>query len=255
MILVSWAVSFGMPSKPPDSWCTDMESTRKQLPAGKLLCVSVVGTVCECWSIDDLADDYARCASWAVESSADCIETNFSCPNVSTCDGQLYQQTKDAALVADQVRQVIGTVPYFVKLGHLASRDHVMELTASLAGSVDVWAMTDSVAATVTGANGKLLFDGAPRGICGDGIHQASIEQVGLASEVAREQNARILLVGVGGTSTAEHVQQYQAAGANAIHVASAAMVNPSVVLRCDDNGMLVAEVGDLIIETCFICV
>ena len=40
--------------------------------------------------------DYAQCARWAVESGADCVEANFSCPNVATCDGQLYQDARQA---------------------------------------------------------------------------------------------------------------------------------------------------------------
>ena len=110
----SWAVSFGMPSKTPDVWRDDVQQTRDQLPSGKLLSVSVVGTVQEGWTIDQLADDYARCARWAVEAGADAVETNFSCPNVATCDGQLYTQPQDAALVAQRVREAIGRVPLIV---------------------------------------------------------------------------------------------------------------------------------------------
>jgi dihydroorotate dehydrogenase (NAD+) catalytic subunit len=69
-MLGSWAVSFGMPSAAPDVWRRDIEWTRKQLPAGKLLNVSVVGTYQTGWTIDDLAEDYAKCARWAVESGA-----------------------------------------------------------------------------------------------------------------------------------------------------------------------------------------
>jgi dihydroorotate dehydrogenase (NAD+) catalytic subunit len=87
----SWAVSFGMPSKSPEVWRPDIECTKDKLPSGKVLVVSAVGTIQPEWTIDDLADDYARCARWAVEAGADGVETNFSCPNVSTCDGQLYQ--------------------------------------------------------------------------------------------------------------------------------------------------------------------
>src|SRR5690606_7228819 len=75
----SWAVSFGMPSMAPDVWRKDIESTRNKLAAEKLLSVSVVGTVQDGWSLDDLAADYAQCAKWAVDSGADAIETNFSC--------------------------------------------------------------------------------------------------------------------------------------------------------------------------------
>ena len=55
----SWAVSFGMPSKDPATWRSDIESTRNQLPHDKILSVSVVGTMQPDWSIDDLARDYA----------------------------------------------------------------------------------------------------------------------------------------------------------------------------------------------------
>ena len=89
MLFRSLAVSFGMPSMPPDAWRADVEDTRKLLAAEKLLSVSVVGTVQPGWSTDDLAADYAQCARWAVDAGADAIEMNFSCPNVATCDGQL----------------------------------------------------------------------------------------------------------------------------------------------------------------------
>jgi dihydroorotate dehydrogenase (NAD+) catalytic subunit len=70
----SWAVSFGMPSTSPEIWRADIEWTRDQLPAGKVLSVSVVGSVQPDWSLDDLADDYAQCAKWAVESGADSLK-------------------------------------------------------------------------------------------------------------------------------------------------------------------------------------
>ena len=107
----SWAVSFGMPSQQPDSWRGDVERTRGALPAEKLLNVSVVATIQDGWTIEDTAADYARCAGWAVQAGADCVETNFSCPNVSTPDGQLSQVPADAAAVAARVREQIGRVP------------------------------------------------------------------------------------------------------------------------------------------------
>src|SRR3954452_765690 len=81
------------------NWRRDIERTREKLPRGKLLNVSVVGTFQHGWSLDDLANDYARCAYWAVDSGADSIETNLSCPNVTTRDGQLYQNPDDAGVV------------------------------------------------------------------------------------------------------------------------------------------------------------
>jgi dihydroorotate dehydrogenase len=228
----SWAVSFGMPSKSPNVWRADVEWTRAQLPRGKILSVSVVGTVPDGASIEQLADDYAKCAKWAVDSGADCIETNFSCPNVTTCDGQLFQQPRDAGVVAERVRAAIGKVPYIVKIGHLASRSDGADLLAALAPHVNALAMTNSVAATVTDARGLQMFDGHPRGICGDAVREASVEQTGIYAQLVQETGADIELIGVGGASTAEHVRQYLAAGARAVHIASAAMVNPAVGLE-----------------------
>jgi dihydroorotate dehydrogenase (NAD+) catalytic subunit len=228
----SWAVSYGMPSQAPEVWRADIASTRKRLPAGKVLAVSVVGTVQPDWSLDDLAADYAQCAAWAVESGADCVETNFSCPNVSTCDGQLYQQPQDAAVVAARVRGTIGRVPYIVKVGRLASRTEAAALLEAVTPHVDALSMTNSIAATVRSTDGRLLFDGQPRGICGDATREASLAQTRMMAELISQLGHRTQLIGVGGISSAEHVVAYLAAGAHAVQIATAAMVDPGLALR-----------------------
>jgi dihydroorotate dehydrogenase len=228
----SWAVSYGMPSKSPDVWRRDVAATRRRLPAGKLLSVSVVGTVQDGWTIDDLADDYAQCAAWAVESGTDCIETNFSCPNVSTCDGQLYQQPADAARVAERVRARIGRVPLILKIGKLNSRDEAEALLNAVAPHADALAMTNSIATSVRSQDGAgLLFDGQKRGICGDATREASVAQTRLVRGILRERGLKLKLIGVGGASTAAHVREYLTAGASAVHIATAAMVDPGVAL------------------------
>jgi dihydroorotate dehydrogenase len=228
----SWAVSYGMPSKSPDVWRRDIEATRRRLPNGKVLSVSVVGTVQEGWSIADLADDYAQCAEWAVESGADCIETNFSCPNVSTCDGQLYQQPADAALVAERVRARIGRVPYILKIGKLDGREEAAALLDAVAPHVDALAMTNSIATTIRALDGgELLFVGQKRGICGDATREASIAQTRLVRGLIAERGLALELIGVGGASTAAHVREYLDAGASSVHIATAAMVDPGIAL------------------------
>ena len=229
----SWAVSFGMPSMSPDVWRRDIEWTRRELPLGKLLSVSVVGTVQPGWTIDDLAEDYAQCAKWALESGATCIETNFSCPNVSTCDGQLYQQPESARVVAERVRAAIGGVtPYIVKIGHLSEEAEAAALLDALAPHADALAMTNSVATRVRTADGEFLFDGQRRGICGDATREASLAQTRLFARLIADRGLPLRLIGVGGASTAEHVREYLEAGAEAVHIATAAMVDPWVGMR-----------------------
>lgn len=225
----SWAVSFGMPSMSPDIWRDDIEWTRSRLPSSKVLVVSVVGTVRPEWSLTDLAQDYARCAVWAAQAGADAIEMNFSCPNVSTCDGQLYQTPADAALVANEVRQAIGCLPLLVKIGHVPRDEDAERLIESLSGVVDGLVMTNTLATTVITEDGRSLFDGQRRGICGRATLAASLEQTRLFGDLVRRRGDRLTLVGVGGASTAADVLNYLAAGANSVHLATAAMLNPTV--------------------------
>jgi dihydroorotate dehydrogenase (NAD+) catalytic subunit len=225
----SWAVSFGMPSMPPDIWRADVEWTRARLPKEKLLSVSVVATAEPDWSLDDLADDFARCARWAVESGADCVETNFSCPNVSTCDGQLYQQPAAAAVVAQCVRDAIGKTPYVIKVGFVPDEPLIEQLLDAIAPVADALAMTNCIAAKVHRSDGTPLFDGQGRGIGGDAIREASVAQVRRFANIIRQRGHRARVIGVGGIASANHVQQYLDYGAEAVHLATAIMVNPLI--------------------------
>jgi len=227
----SWAVSYGMPSKEPAAWRADVEATRGRLDKEKLLSVSVVATVQDGWTIDELAADYAKCARWAVESGADVVETNFSCPNVSTCDGQLFQQPTDARRVAETVRAAIGNTPYAAKIGHVPTAEAAVELLDAIGPSIDALAMTNSVATQVRNGN-ALVFDGQRRGICGAAIRDASIQQTQLFTRLIRERACDIQVIGVGGIQNADDVTAYLAAGAKACHIATAAMVDPLLAVR-----------------------
>jgi len=228
----SWAVSYGMPSREPASWREDIRRTRDLLPPGKLLNVSVVGSVLPDWTIEDLAEDYARCAEWAVESGADTVEANFSCPNVSTCDGQLYQQPGDCQVVVRAIRQAIGETPFIAKVGRIMNQADAEELLAATHADLDAVAMTNSIACTVARDDGSLLFDGERRGICGGATLTASIDQTRMVAGIVRASQLDLQLIGVGGVSSQEDVQAYLAAGAHAVHIATAAMVNPELGLE-----------------------
>jgi dihydroorotate dehydrogenase len=225
----SWAVSFGMPSRSPDVWRPDVTATRRALPRGKVLSVSVVATPQPEWTADELADDYARCARWAVESGADCVEANFSCPNVASCDGQLYQRPDLAATVAERLRQAVDPAPLLIKIGHVADKPLAAELIAALEPHVQALVMVNCIAATVVGADGRPRFGGDRRGIAGAAIREACVEQVRLFANIVRERQSPLRLVGVGGIGTAEHVGDFLRAGAHSVQLATAAMRDPGV--------------------------
>ncbi len=223
----SWAVSFGMPSMPPDVWRADVEWTRGRLAKDKLLSVSVVATPEPEWSLDELAADFARCARWAVESGADCVETNFSCPNVASADGQLYQQPEAAAVVAERVRAAIGPASFLIKIGLVRDRELAERLVHALAPHANALAMTNCISAKVSDPGGRFYFDGQPRGIGGEAIRDASVRQVQMFSDLIRKAGYGTRVIGVGGIFTGEHVRQYLGAGAEAVHLATAIMLDP----------------------------
>jgi dihydroorotate dehydrogenase (NAD+) catalytic subunit len=228
----SWAVSFGMPSMSPEVWQADVERTRCLLAKDKLLSVSVVGSPEADWTIDQLADDFALCARWAIESGADIVETNFSCPNVASADGQLYQEPRAATLVAQRVRQSIGKTPYVIKVGFFDDSLPCGELLDAVAPFADALAMTNCIAASVEGAGGAPLFDGQPRGIGGEAIRAASVEQVRSFASLAQQRSLTTKIIGVGGISSAADIKEYLDAGAEAIQIATAAMIDPLVGVR-----------------------
>jgi dihydroorotate dehydrogenase (NAD+) catalytic subunit len=88
--------------------------------------------------------------------------------------------------------------------------------------------MTNCIAAKVH-RDGHPMFDGELRGIGGHAIRNASIEQMGMFAKLIRDRRQSLQLIGVGGVSAAEHVKQYLDAGAAAVHLATAPMLDPCV--------------------------
>ena len=96
--------------------------------------------------------------------------------------------------------------------------------------------MTNSVATTVRCPDGSQLFDGQARGICGAATLEASLEQTRVFAELVERVGYSLSLIGVGGAAICTDVQNYLAAGASAVHIATAAMVDPLVAIRIRED-------------------
>ncbi len=130
-------------------------------------------------------------------------------------------------VVAAAIRDAIGTTPLLLKIGFLEDQKAAAALVEAVAPYVTGLAMTNCIQATVREADGTFAFDGQPRGIGGRAIRDASIGQVRRFRELAPE----LFLVGVGGVASGDDVGKYLAAGADAVHVATAAMTAPEMAL------------------------
>ncbi|MEC8553816.1 MAG: hypothetical protein VXZ82_02300 [Planctomycetota bacterium] len=234
----SWAISFGMPSMAPEVWRNDLEWTREQLPEGKILSVSVVATAEPDWTLEQVADDYAQCARWAAESGAECVELNFSCPNVASVDGQLDRDPASARQILEHVRSLIPETKLLIKVGFIDEPQQALELLSATTGLLDGIATTNCLACSVQANPGELseisglLFGGEKRGIGGAAIRYAAVDQVALLRSCIDELQLPISVIGVGGVSTREHVKASLEAGAESVQLATAAMLDPLVGLR-----------------------
>ena len=228
----SWAISFGMPSKAPETWQADVAATKASIEAGKLLSVSVVASPKPEWTLKDLANDFAGCIRLAVEAGADCVEANFSCPNVNTADGQLFQQPNSAGVIARAMSDENQDRPLLLKIGHITDPSLALQLLTEVSPFVDALVMVNGVSATIVDEDGASMFDGQRRGIGGKAIRDAALRQIQLFDHLIKKHQFNVRIIGVGGISTLDDVNQFLEAGAHSVQLATAAMLDPGVGLR-----------------------
>jgi dihydroorotate dehydrogenase len=228
---ISLAVSFGMPSTAPEVWQEDISKSKAALRPGQLLVVSVVGTRDQGQGIDQLADDFALCAKLAVESGADVIETNYSCPNVPGPEGRLFCQPEEASLIARRVRERMGDVPLLVKIGTLTEPSLIRELLVKLSPFVDGITLTNGMVRRVVKSDGKTaVFPRRPSaGVVGACIRDVAQETIARFRRIALENDIFLTWLAVGGVASPEDVEDFYLIGADAVLCGTSAMFIPEL--------------------------
>lgn len=224
----TWAVCFGMPSKSPEEWRPDVERAKRSMQPGQLLNVSVVGTPMEGCDLQTLAKDYAQCAGWARDSGADLIEANFSCPNVCSAEGQIYHDLEATRTIAGEIRNAIGRTPLLIKAGYIRDPEKLADFLTCLSGFADCVVMVNAIQRRVLTDDGTPAFGQFERvGILGHAIHDDCVRMVAQAVQIQRERKLPIAIAGVGGVANATQAKDFLDAGAQAVFLGSAPMVQP----------------------------
>ena len=167
-------------------------------------------------------EDFAFCAEKAESCpDIDILEVNVSCPNVHGGGMALGTDPEVAAAVTRAVKQV-SSKPVFVKLTpnvtdivsiaracEAAGADGLTVINTLLGMRIDIRARKPVVAAGTGGFSGPAIFPIAVR----------AVYQVAHACQIP--------VMGCGGVSTAEEVIEMLMAGAAAVQVGSASLVNP----------------------------
>lgn len=228
----TWTVSFGMPSTHPEIWRADVRRAKVSLRDGQILIVAVVGTPREGWGLDELFDDYTQCAAWAKDAGADVIEANLSCPNVTTSEGQIYRSAEHSVAVCSRIRERIGTAAFVVKIGAFSSDGEARQWLGAVAPYIDGVVTLNTLSRTILRGEQEAFLGRPVAGVTGAGIAEAARDCVRQMVTLRDELGLNLVVLGVGGILDPEGFARMRKAGADAVLVATGAMLIPDLAIR-----------------------
>ncbi|MCP4393685.1 MAG: dihydroorotate dehydrogenase [Alphaproteobacteria bacterium] len=229
---ISITNSFGMPSMSPDVWMEDIEVANSYMQDGQIMVVSVVGTPEESNPTPAaLAKDYARCAAMAKEAGAKIIEANYSCPNVASAEGAIFQSAELSNLISKEIRAAIGSdMPFMIKAGYFKDEANMKEVLAANAGIINGIAGINTISMSVSKSNGSQALPGRDTsGICGSIIRDMGLEFIGNVRQTIEAEKYDMTLCGVGGIVKPEDVDSFINVGADIVMSATGAMWHPNL--------------------------
>ena len=228
---ISSSVCFGIPSMAPEVWRGDIAVAKSKLAPGQLLIVSVVATPEEHWGVDELAADFVQCAKWATEAGADIIEANLSCPNVCSAEGSIYLDPPTSRNIAGAIKQAIGQVPLLAKTGHFDDDARLSDYLAALDGVANGVTMVNCLIREVIHPDGKPVFGDtfAQAGVLGRAIHDSCVDSVHRTARIIKNCGHALEIAAVGGVSARQDMDDFLAAGADAVLLGSSPMYQPNI--------------------------
>ena len=224
--------SFGMPAQPPGVWQADMEAAARSAGPGQAMVASVTGTPTADNDPEAFVQDHARAAAMCAETGAHAIEVNLSCPNLGG-HGLLCHDPESALRVCRAVRDAIGSLPLFAKIGDFAPDEQgeamLRSLVAATVPYVQGYCAVNAVPVPVATAAGGQALPGTGRsmaGVCGAALRATGLDVVRRLDVIRREQGFDFAITGVGGMMSPADYFAYRDAGADAMQGATGPMWN-----------------------------
>jgi dihydroorotate dehydrogenase len=233
---VTWAVSVGNPSPDPDQWRADVKRTRERLGEQQMLIVSVAGTPEPGADAEQLARDYARCATWAAEAGADVVEIHLATPAAAGDRAPMvFEQLPLAGYVVQEVRRAVGAKPTIAKLGATQSPRALHDLASRLAPWLDGFSLVSGLHRKLVKADGTPALAGPGRDVAwisGAEVYEHCRVQVHELLAWRRAGAWDRAVLAVGGLTTVERIADALAAGASTAMVATGALADPLLGAR-----------------------
>lgn len=172
-------------------------------------------------------DDYAQVVEKLADSPADMLEINVSCPNVS--HGGMSVGTDPVALsrLMQRLRKLTDK-PIVVKLTPNVTDIAAIAKAAAESGADALSLINTLVGMRIDIKTGEPIISNRTGGVSGPCVFP-----IGLACVWrVRQALPDIPIIGIGGIDSGEKALEYLYAGANAIEVGGAALVEPTAPLR-----------------------
>jgi dihydroorotate dehydrogenase len=236
----STANSFGVPSRDPDDWQAEVATIIGELPATKILIVSVMGMYEELHGAD-LVADFVDVALRAEAAGAHAVELNLSCPNsAGATGGPMLPPISESP---ELVREIVGEVrsrlrtetPLVAKLSYLQP-ESLEEVVSPIADEIQGIAGINTLQVRVEDHHGEPIFkklvDDDERnrefaGVSGIAIRDLAQHFVLSLHQLRKAHDWTFDVIGMGGVMGPHDVRALMALGAQAVQTATCASTNP----------------------------
>ncbi|MEM1282208.1 MAG: dihydroorotate dehydrogenase [Chlamydiota bacterium] len=226
--------SFGMPSRSHEYLAKDIPKAMKLLHRGQVMIVSIVGTP-NGNDFDSFLQDFITVAKQAKEYGAKIIEANFSCPNVTTGEGELHTNPETVRTLTSALTKAIGDIPLIIKVGIFEDL-RVMEetLIAAAQGGARAICGINTISMKVVDPIGlpALGVKRLKSGICGHPIRYAALEFTREALQINNRHNLGLKIMSTGGALLPDHLTEFIDAGADVAMTATGMMWDPYLAYR-----------------------
>jgi len=208
--------AIGLSNRGVDHYIKSELKTLKE--AGATVMASLVGHTIE---------EYAAVAERLADTEADLLELNISCPNVKEGGIAFGTVAKTAAALTAGVKKVCAKKPVIVKL-----TPNVTDITEIARAVVDAGADGLSLINTLRGmridikTKNPVLTTGSG-GLSGPAVFPVAVHMV---YQVRRAVDVPI--IGMGGVMTGADAYELMLAGADAVAVGTAALIDPAAPIR-----------------------
>lgn len=189
---------------------------REELPVLEQYSPPIIANV-----VGRTVEDYCRVAEALNDTSVSMLEVNISCPNVKAGGIGFGTDQAMAALVTREVKRV-SKKPVLIKLSPNVTDITEIARAVESEGADGVSLINTLLGMSIDARRAKILLANGTGGLSGPAIKPVALRMVYQVSRAVK-----IPVLGLGGISTGEDAAEFLMAGASAVSVGTAALINP----------------------------